>query len=168
MTAILPNIFLILSLLLSPLPEREKAMVAKETTKAISVLSTERCHNWLLSIGSNPEELGKVIASTQFYDAKKSKIPLRYSGILNGKLRTNLPMWVWAKEYKFGLVQASLNNHMVIYANDYRLLKYEHIIHESLHFYFEDYDIDLAQRMGIKIHGRNTMPISDEVRKHCK
>lgn len=75
---------------------------------------------------------------------------------------------MWAVTNKVDLVQASYGSRMVVYVNNYKTLRYEHLIHESFHFYFQDYDITLAKRLGVRLQGRFTDEISREIARHCK
>ncbi len=150
-------------------PYPQTVQVEKLRAKSKRVLYKDlKCLAWLSSRGVDAYRLHTIIDQAKFIDGPATTMPVNWIGTFHDMPERPFNEWLAATGLRPALVQGRHDGRLLILVYKADGLKTEHVIHEALHFYYNDDDPRLAARLGVAITSADTTPISREIGKYCR
>ena len=152
--------------LFPPYPRMEQANKARDKAKKV-LYKDLRCTAWLSKYDVDVYRLHTILDQAKFIDGWKTKMPVNWIGTFHNMPDQQFNEMLAGMGVRPSMVQGRYGGHllMLVYRPDG--LRPEHVIHEALHYYYGEDDVQLAGRLGVEITSTDTTAISKEIAAHC-
>lgn len=153
--------------LFPPYPRTELAEKTRDKAKK-ALYKDLNCTAWLSKYDVDIYRLHSILNEAKFIDGQATKMQINWIGTFHDMPYQRINDRLSDMGIFPSIVQGRYGGKLLMLIYKENGLRPEHFVHEALHFYYGDDDMQLAGRLGVEVSANDTTAISKEILNHCK